>query len=86
MSFLVHHPRGRPLFDTGVHCQARLDPAGRLGPERVDRLTVKSRAAENGRSRGREVESRVEGPGAALPPGGRAEAVDTPIVKDDGIQ
>jgi glyoxylase-like metal-dependent hydrolase (beta-lactamase superfamily II) len=42
MSFLVDHPRGRLLFDTGVHCQARLDPVGRLGAERVKRLTVKS--------------------------------------------
>lgn len=41
-SFLVDHPRGRLLFDTGVHCQARLDPPGRLGPERVKRLTVRS--------------------------------------------
>jgi N-acyl homoserine lactone hydrolase len=41
-SFLVDHPRGRLLFDTGVHCQARLDPLGRLGPERIKRLTVKS--------------------------------------------
>ncbi len=42
VSFLVDHPRGRLLFDTGVHCQARLDPLGRLGPERVKRLAVKS--------------------------------------------
>ena len=35
MSFLVDHPRGKLLFDTGVHCQARLDPVGRLGAERV---------------------------------------------------
>src|SRR5499426_715171 len=42
LSFLVDHPRGRLLFDTGVHCQARLDPVGRLGAERVKRLTVKS--------------------------------------------
>src|SRR5256886_12585014 len=41
-SFLVDHPRGRLLFDTGVHCRARLDPVGRLGAERVKRLTVKS--------------------------------------------
>ena len=33
-SFLVDHPRGRLLFDTGVHCQARIDPLTRLGPER----------------------------------------------------
>src|SRR4029453_16007462 len=42
MSFLVDHPRGRLLFHTGVHCQARIDPVGRLGAERVKRLTVKS--------------------------------------------
>ena len=42
MSFLVDHPRGRLLFDTGVHCQARLDPIGRLGEERSRRLAVKS--------------------------------------------
>src|SRR2546421_11690410 len=46
-SFLVDHPRGRLLFDTGVHCQARLDPLGRLGPERSKRLTVKSRAGDD---------------------------------------
>src|SRR5437762_1744990 len=47
MSFLVDHPRGRLLFDTGVHCQARLDPVGRLGPERVKRLTVKSEIGDD---------------------------------------
>src|SRR5438132_10763829 len=46
-SFLVEHPRGRLLFDTGVHCAARLDPVGRLGAERVKRLTVKSREGED---------------------------------------
>src|SRR2546428_2853622 len=40
LSFLVDHPRGRLLFDTGVHCQARLDPLARLGPERVKRLRL----------------------------------------------
>ena len=47
LSFLVDHPRGRLLFDTGVHCQARRDPVGRLGPERVKRLTVTSREGED---------------------------------------
>jgi N-acyl homoserine lactone hydrolase len=47
LSFLVDHPRGRLLFDTGVHCQARLDPVGRLGPERVKRLTVKSEVGDD---------------------------------------
>src|SRR3989442_8422610 len=31
-SFLVDHPPGRLLFDTGVHCQPRLDPPARLRP------------------------------------------------------
>jgi glyoxylase-like metal-dependent hydrolase (beta-lactamase superfamily II) len=30
-----------------VHCQARVDPVGRLGPERVKRLTVKSAPGED---------------------------------------
>jgi glyoxylase-like metal-dependent hydrolase (beta-lactamase superfamily II) len=47
LSFLVDHPRGKLLFDTGVHCQARLDPVGRLGAERVKRLTVKSGAGDD---------------------------------------
>jgi glyoxylase-like metal-dependent hydrolase (beta-lactamase superfamily II) len=41
-SYVVDHPRGRLLFDTGIHCAARLDPVGRLGPERAKRLGVKS--------------------------------------------
>lgn len=47
LSVLVDHPRGRLLFDTGVHCQARLDPLGRLGPERIKRLAVKSQAGDD---------------------------------------
>ena len=47
VSFLVSHPRGKLLFDTGVHCQARLDPLARLGPERIKRLTVKSREGDD---------------------------------------
>jgi N-acyl homoserine lactone hydrolase len=47
LSFLVDHSRGRLLFDTGVHCQARVDPLGRLGPERIKRLTVKSREGDD---------------------------------------
>jgi N-acyl homoserine lactone hydrolase len=46
-SFLVQHPRGRLLFDTGVHCQARVDPLTRLGAERMKRLAVKSRAGDD---------------------------------------
>ena len=47
LSFLVTHPRGTLLFDTGVHCQARLDPLARLGPDRIKRLTVKSREGDD---------------------------------------
>lgn len=39
---LVVHPRGRLLFDTGVHCQTITDPAGRLGPERAKRFGIRS--------------------------------------------
>jgi len=47
LSFLVAHPRGRLLFDTGIHERARIDPIGRLGAERAKRLIVKSREAED---------------------------------------
>ena len=36
-SYLIEHPRGRALFDTGMHPQCRTDAAGRLG-ERVARI------------------------------------------------
>ena len=36
-SYLIEHPKGRALFDTGMHPQCRTDAAGRLG-ERVARL------------------------------------------------
>jgi N-acyl homoserine lactone hydrolase len=47
LSVLVDHPGGWLLFDTGVHCQARRDPVGRLGAERVKRLTVKSKEGDD---------------------------------------
>jgi glyoxylase-like metal-dependent hydrolase (beta-lactamase superfamily II) len=47
LSVLVDHPRGRLLFDTGVHCLARVDPIGRLGAERAKRLAVKSREGDD---------------------------------------
>jgi glyoxylase-like metal-dependent hydrolase (beta-lactamase superfamily II) len=47
LSFLVDHPRGRLLFDTGIHAQARVDPIGRMGAERAKRLIVKSREGED---------------------------------------
>ncbi len=36
-SYLIEHPKGRALFDTGMHPQCRTDAAGRLG-ERVARI------------------------------------------------
>jgi len=30
--FLIDHPRGKVLFDSGMHPQTQTDPAGRLGP------------------------------------------------------
>jgi glyoxylase-like metal-dependent hydrolase (beta-lactamase superfamily II) len=35
--FLIEHPKGRALFDTGLHPDCRHDPAGRLG-ERLTNL------------------------------------------------
>ncbi|MBI1845823.1 MAG: N-acyl homoserine lactonase family protein [Candidatus Rokubacteria bacterium] len=39
---LVIHPRGRLLFDTGVHCAAIADPVARLGEARAKRFGVRS--------------------------------------------
>lgn len=36
-SFLIEHPKGRALFDTGIHPQCAIDPVARLG-ERVPKL------------------------------------------------
>ena len=36
-SFLIVHPKGRLLFDTGIECNAASDPAGLLG-ERIARI------------------------------------------------
>ncbi len=30
-SFLIDHPKGKVLFDSGLHVETRTDPAGRLG-------------------------------------------------------
>lgn len=30
-SYLITHPKGNVVFDTGIHCQAITDPIGRLG-------------------------------------------------------
>jgi len=45
--YLVVHPRGRLLFDTGVHCSTMTDPVGRMGAERAKRIGVKSRPGDD---------------------------------------
>ena len=46
-SYLIVHPQGRLLFDTGMHCNVASDPVGCLG-ERVAKLfQVRSRASED---------------------------------------
>jgi N-acyl homoserine lactone hydrolase len=40
--FLIVHPRGRLLFDTGLHCETRTSMLGRYGEERARRFGVHS--------------------------------------------
>src|SRR5919109_559902 len=44
--YLIAHPQGRVLCDTGVHCQAITDPIGRLGAERARRMGIRSQAGD----------------------------------------
>ena len=44
--YLITHPQGRVLFDTGVHCQAIADPIGRLGEERARRIGIRSQVGD----------------------------------------
>jgi glyoxylase-like metal-dependent hydrolase (beta-lactamase superfamily II) len=46
-SYLLIHPKGRVLFDTDVHCQAIVDPVGRLGERRATRFTIRSQVGNN---------------------------------------
>jgi glyoxylase-like metal-dependent hydrolase (beta-lactamase superfamily II) len=46
-SFLVVHSKGRLVFDTGVHCEARTDPAGRLGRRITELFALRSRPDED---------------------------------------
>jgi len=46
-SFLVVHPQGKLLFDTGVHCDALADPVARLGKRVAALFTLRSRAGED---------------------------------------
>src|SRR5499426_1724231 len=42
ITFLIAHPRGHVVVDTGVHRQAISDPVGRLGEARAARFTMRS--------------------------------------------
>src|ERR671922_1002121 len=46
-SYLVVHPQGRLLFDTGVHCQSIADPIGRIGEERARRIRIRSQVGDD---------------------------------------
>jgi glyoxylase-like metal-dependent hydrolase (beta-lactamase superfamily II) len=45
--FLVVHPRGRLLFDTGLHCETMTNMLGRYGEERARRFGVHSRPGDD---------------------------------------
>ena len=45
--FLVAHPRGRLLFDTGLHCETMTNMLGRYGEERAKRFGVHSRKGDD---------------------------------------
>src|SRR5712691_9768229 len=44
--FLIGHPRGNVLVDTGVHRQALTDPVGRLGEGRASRFRLRSKPGD----------------------------------------
>jgi N-acyl homoserine lactone hydrolase len=45
--FLVVHPRGRLLFDTGLHGETMTNMLGRYGPERAKRFGVHSQPGDD---------------------------------------
>jgi len=46
-SYLVVHPKGKLVFDTGISCDALADPAGRLGKRVASLFAIRSGAAED---------------------------------------
>ena len=46
-SYLIVHPRGNVLFDTGIHCDALTDPVGRLGKRVAGLFSIRSKAGED---------------------------------------
>src|SRR6202048_1716688 len=51
--FLIEHPKGRVLFDTGLHPDCQHDPAGRLGPRLAGLFRI-------GFQPGEEISARLE--------------------------
>jgi glyoxylase-like metal-dependent hydrolase (beta-lactamase superfamily II) len=45
-SYLIVHPKGKLVFDTGIHCDALADPVGRLGKRVASLFAVHSRAGD----------------------------------------
>ena len=46
-SYLVVHPKGKLVFDTGISCDAFADPAARLGKRVASLFALRSRAGED---------------------------------------
>ena len=46
-SYLIVHPRGKVVFDTGIHCDALTDPVARLGKRVAGLFAIRSRAGED---------------------------------------
>jgi glyoxylase-like metal-dependent hydrolase (beta-lactamase superfamily II) len=46
-SYLIVHPRGKVLFDTGIHCDALTDPVARLGKRVAGLFAIRSRTGED---------------------------------------
>lgn len=46
-SYLIVHPRGKLVFDTGISCDALADPAGRLGKRVASLFAIRSGAGED---------------------------------------
>lgn len=52
-SFLIEHPKGTMLFDTGMHPDCQRDPAGRIGPRATELFSFNYRPGE-------EISARLE--------------------------
>ena len=52
-AFLIEHPKGRALFDTGLHPHCQVDPAGRIGEKMAGLYNI-------GFDPGEEINARLE--------------------------